>query len=329
MPKKREIKVDANKVLEFIKKETHQAISLKDKELEFHGLEREFIIFQNEIFSQYENTKTMKHPRDVGDARENILRNFLLKSGFLPQQYGISSNRVRVASASGHISPEMDIVIFDAQNLMKLMTRSDVYEIYPIESVYGTIQVKSCLNKNEINSGLDNIRLFKKLKKQHPGDIKIDRQERSPFGVLFAYTSDIEWVDIIKIIEEYAKKHQKNEWCNAIVVLDKGIIIHGEAKDGSYKGFYKNSEIQKIENLSMFGLPDQIGNGLYSFFGILLHLIDSTYTFRPSIDTYYRLPFTSQEFSYSYPRGVFDEIAHCDKHGSFLKKIRYETLKKV
>lgn len=329
MEKREIVKVDTEKVRGFIKNEAHQAISLKDKELEFHGLEREFIIHQNEIMSQYEKTRVIKHPRDVGDARENILRDFLLKSGFMPQEYGVSQNRVRVASSSGHVSPEMDIVLFDQPHLMKLMNRNDVYEIYPIESVYGTIQVKSRFNKKEIIAGLDNIRLFKKLKKIQQKSINRKKTELLPFGFIFAYASDLEWGDIVNCVKNFSIDIPKNEWCNAIVVLGKGMIFHGESEDGSFKGYYKNSEINKITNLHVFSLPDQIGNGLYSFFGILLHLLEITHTFRPSIDSYYRLPFASKEFSYSYGKGAHDEIAHCEKHGSFLKKIKYESLKKV
>ena len=118
-----------------------RAIDLRSKDREFHGLEREFRYYQEQMIAEYERSKDIKHPRDVGDAREQILRNFLTENGLVPRRYGVSDAKTRVSSPTGHISAEMDIVLFDPDNAISLMRREGGYQVLPIESVYGVIQV--------------------------------------------------------------------------------------------------------------------------------------------------------------------------------------------
>src|SRR4029077_2945006 len=118
---------------------------------EFHGLEREFTQIRSKMLLAYEEAKHLKNPRERGDARENILRAFLNKSGLFPERYGVSKLRARFVSPSGHASDELDIIFFDRLETLVMMGRNEVAEVYPRESVFGTIQVKSRVNKTEIN----------------------------------------------------------------------------------------------------------------------------------------------------------------------------------
>ncbi|TOJ74704.1 DUF6602 domain-containing protein, partial [Vibrio parahaemolyticus] len=69
-------------------------------------------------------------------------------------------------------------VLYDEDELITLMNRNNVYEVYPVENTYGVIQVKSKLTTKELKSGLDNLRSYKKLNPQG-------------FGILFSYCSDM------------------------------------------------------------------------------------------------------------------------------------------
>ena len=55
-----------------------RAIALRSK-TPVHGLEREFGYHQVDMLAAYEKSKDIKHPRDVGDTREEILRRFFDK----------------------------------------------------------------------------------------------------------------------------------------------------------------------------------------------------------------------------------------------------------
>jgi hypothetical protein len=307
-----------------------RAIAVRSKDREFHGLEREFMYAQSEMLIAFEKSKDVKHPRDVGDIRESILRKFLSDSGYLPNRYAVSRTSIRVASTTGHISKEMDILLYDPVDSIRLMGRESSYEVFPIESAYGVIQVKSRLNRDEIRSGLDNLASFKRLKRQHTtsggfyigvGAPPVNRG----FGVLFAYDSDLKWMDIITEVEDFASKNPNSVWCNAVVILNRGIIIHGEENTGKFD----NAGIDGIKNLRMFGMPDRQGQCLFQFHSILLYLLKNTSTHGPILESYFRLPLVSETLSYEFAFGAYAEFSTCQEHGDYQRKISPENLSKL
>lgn len=316
----------------FMKKKSDIAIELRSKESQFYGLKREFVYAQEEILDKYKKAKDSKHPRDIGNIRENILRDFLDSSGILPQKYQISKNSARVVSTTGHISNEIDILIYDYLNNISLMNRGSVYTAYPVESVYGIIQVKSVLTKKEIKNALDNIASYKKLNKDFVSEnssgfvIYDGSKSKRGFGILFAYDSDLEWIDIVNEIKNYADNNpNKKCWCNAVVILTQGVIFHGE---NNY-GYFLNNNIEKIKELKMFGLPDTEAICLYQFYDILMKLLKNTETSEVPYCNYFDLPYTAGEYSYKYSHGIFSEIDNCNKHGAYLRKLDGEKLAKV
>ena len=90
-------------------------VGLPGRKLESSGDER------TENGVEVEKSKDIKHPRDVGNAREAILGRFLDSSGYLPKKYSVSNTSVRVASTEGFISREIDILLFDAETSVVLM----------------------------------------------------------------------------------------------------------------------------------------------------------------------------------------------------------------
>jgi hypothetical protein len=77
----------------FLTDKVQRAIKLRSKDREFHGLNREFIHHKSQMLADFERSKDVKHIRDVGDAREQILRKFLSDSGYLPARYGSDVSR--------------------------------------------------------------------------------------------------------------------------------------------------------------------------------------------------------------------------------------------
>jgi hypothetical protein len=305
-----------------------RAIAVRSKDREFHGLEREFLYLQSEMLLEFEKSKDIRHPRDVGDAREEILRKFLKASGYLPARFAVSESRARVASTTGHVTGEMDIVFYDPIDSISLMRRDDIYEVLPVESVYGVIQIKSRLNKKEIKLGLENIAAFKRLDRQaQPSPFVPIPNLRSArgFGILFAYDSDLKWLEIIREIEVFAKAHPHQEWCNAIVVLSKGMFLYGDGTGGKYS----NEQIASISELQMHGYPDRQSGLLFQFYSILIALLRMTTIQLANPDSYFRLPLVSDELSYEFQFGQFAELARCDKHGDYQRKISRDNLRKI
>lgn len=305
--------------------QAQRAIALRSKDREFHGLEREFLYLQTQMIVDYNKSKDIKHPRDIGNAREEILRKFLLSSGYLPRRYGVSQNSARVASTTGHISNEIDILLFDPLDSISLMKRETVYEVFPVESVYGVIQVKSRLNKKEIKEGLENLASFKRLDKNHEtptGLVSFNEQKANRgFGILFAYDSDLEWLDIIREIEFFANQHPNRVWCNGVFILNKGFFLHD--------GKIENSDIEAIQKLQMYGFPDRHNQCLYQFYNVLLSLLRNTNTHSADVGSYFQLPLIADEYSYRFCIGYFAEFATCEKHGDYQRKIAPNNLAKI
>lgn len=294
-----------------------RAIALRNKDREFHGVEREFHYHQSQMIVDYERTKDIKHPRDLGDSRETLLRRFLTGSGYLPRKYSVSDLSVRVASQTGHISNEVDIAIYDSGDLITLMKRQGVYEVYPIESVYGVIQVKSNLTKKELKSGFKNLASFKKLKSS------VADSRNNKFALLFAYSSEMKWEDIVKEIQDFSKQNPKSEYPNAIFILDRGYFIFGEEKGN---GTISNVDIESLHNVAVFGFPDRQQLNLYEFQSLLLELLHLANVSPTNLGSYFRLPLVTGEVSYEFTLGSFAEIGNCKKHGDFARKISAESL---
>lgn len=316
---------DEEKAKRYLVEQAKRAIAVRSKDREFHGLEREFMYHQSQMIFDYEKSKDIKHPRDLGSSREEILRKFLTASGLLPQRYAVSGESARVVSPSGHISKEMDILLYDPLDSVCLMNREGVYQVFPIESVYGVIQVKSRLNKGEIKDGLENIASFKSLARpaRRPGFVMRQggREERG-FGILFAYDSDLEWLDIVKEVEAFAAANPNNLWCNGVFILNKGVILYGSGNSG--KTF--NRDLEAIKELQMFGFPDRQNLCLGQFHSVLLELLQKTDIHPANPGLYFRLPLISDKLSYEFCFGSFAEYGSCSKHGDYQRKIAPATL---
>ena len=311
-----------------LEEQAKRSIDLRSKDREFHGLEREFRYHQAQMIVDFAKSRDVKHPRDVGNVREQILRKFLNTSGFLPKRYAVSDRSIRVASPTGHLSNEIDIAFYDAADSVSLMNREDIFEVLPIETVYGVIQVKSRLNRNEIKDGLANLASFKRLERQTGGRVEIrfgEQREKSGFGILFAYSSDLKWHEIHQEIESFAKSHPRTEWANAICILNRGYFLHGSNTMGSAL----NSHLEAVEELQLYGIPDRQSAALFAFYDVLLTLLRCTEIHPAAWQRYYRLPLVAGKYSYRFGMEQFSETGRCSKHGDYARKIEPEKLEKV
>jgi hypothetical protein len=79
---------------------------------------------------------------DRGEARESVLRGFLRH--WLPAKCEVGNGEM--VAASGARSRQCDVVIFDGRESPLIFRSSDGPQVYPIEVVYGTVEVKSTLD---------------------------------------------------------------------------------------------------------------------------------------------------------------------------------------
>ena len=100
------------------------------------------------------------------------------------------------------MSKQLDAVVFDRLYSYTVPYTDDFIQ-FPYESVYGNIEIKSFLNKDELFTAINNIVSFKKLEQKAPTAAQIisnrcidikgvtwsDSGIYDTFGVVFAYDS--------------------------------------------------------------------------------------------------------------------------------------------
>ena len=305
-----------------------RANKIRSKDKEFHGLERELLDLQTELLNDYEKSKDIKHPRDVGAAREVLIRAFFLETKLLPKKYSVSEVSVRVASTSGHLSNELDLLFYNSNDSFSLMQRQHVYEVLPVEYTYGAIQVKSKLTKIELKKAFSNIASYKKLKRMTPSGIRWTgsrRPEFNGFGIIFAYDTDLAWDDLANELKALASSCDVNHLPNAVFILSKGWFVFGD--DDSAK--YYNSDMQKIRNIVTYGTPDISGQCLYQLYKLVFDFCEDTIPHHARPHHYARLPLTAGEHSYRYHSGGLAEMGICDEHGDYARSYTPEKLERV
>jgi hypothetical protein len=95
-----------------------------------------------EYFSRLTN-----HSSELGRINETHLAKLL--RDYLPPKIGIGTGFIACGGGKPDQSPQCDIILYDALNNSPLYN-SGAWSIYPIEMVYGVIEVKTTLSKREL-----------------------------------------------------------------------------------------------------------------------------------------------------------------------------------
>jgi hypothetical protein len=93
--------------------------------------------------------RKLPHAGLVGSENEKVLSSLL--RDFLPIKFGIETGGI-IVDRHGRVSKQCDIVIFDAES------PKFFHKVFPVETVYATIEVKTTLTSKEALIALKNIR---------------------------------------------------------------------------------------------------------------------------------------------------------------------------
>lgn len=177
----------------------------------------------NEIQNKYEAIiELIEHPGEKGNENENILINFL--RDFLPKKYSIGTGFL--IDSDGNTSSQCDLIIYDNlfnPNLMKF----DNNQYFPIESVYGIIEVKTCLRANDLEKSFRDFDKIKNMKfisepvQMIRGNTTTLTKTTKPFYILFAYNS--EWNNSQLLLDNLERK-MKTDFFDRLVIFNVGII---------------------------------------------------------------------------------------------------------
>lgn len=147
---------------------------------------------------------------------------------YLPRRYALGSGQV--IAPDGRTSKQCDIVIFDPLDGPHLPV-GDRHALFPIEVVYGVVEVKSALTADELASAYANIQSVKELAPtgtmllQLPG-LAMGVARPMPFGAVFAYGAPRSLGAIseqVRLLDAGLGEHVPRR-PDAVVVLDAGIV---------------------------------------------------------------------------------------------------------
>jgi hypothetical protein len=176
--------------------------------------------------AHFERSRHLRHLVSRGGAREELLRDFLIRDAGLPRRYGITTGAV--FGRNGEVSAQCDLIVFDALTCPTLAFNEKITYV-PSEGTYAVIEVKSQLDKKalgesfgvtkSVRSAADNVPL------QRPPDLRYpDRVPGRPYCVVFAYRNAYRSFE--KAVEAI-KAMQRLRWHetpDVIVLLDQGIV---------------------------------------------------------------------------------------------------------
>lgn len=133
--------------------------------------------------------RSLPHAGLVGSENENALAD-LLRS-FLPSRFGVEVSGIVIDHLGGE-SRQCDIILYDNQSFPRY-----VRKVFPIETVYGVIEVKTNITSTEANRALVNLESVYALEfRPRLTNYWLTRsasegiQAEPPFGVVFGYRSE-------------------------------------------------------------------------------------------------------------------------------------------
>ena len=188
-------------------------------------------LFQNisqKMRADFNASAEIAHSGSKGTVREHFLCDFLRER--LPQRYGVGSGEI-VARTRNTSSRQCDVIVYDKFNGVVLYS-SDEVQVYPVDCVYGIIEVKSALSKGELLDALEKIKILKEMAPrglaQATGPGLTSAYHRpQPFGMVFAYGLAGNSLDsLLENLKEWEARNLPSVWPNYVCVLETGVIEH-------------------------------------------------------------------------------------------------------
>lgn len=166
------------------------------------------------------------NPSDKGEEAEEILRQFL--NHHLPQRFRAAEGII--IDNANQISKQTDVIVYDAL-ASPIYRYSEKTLILPVDTVAAVIEVKSRLNKSDLEDAYKKVMSCKSLKKRPISEADQPAtgsglRAAGTFGVIFGLDSDISLATLASHTEELDKQYDSRLRPDMILVLDKGVISY-------------------------------------------------------------------------------------------------------
>lgn len=192
----------------------------------FRAINKKMILDFQEISSEIE------HRGSKGKVREiEIVYEYLSK--YVPGNIGIANGEI--ISTNDQVSNEIDIILFE-KNSTPYLLKKEGYQIFPIECVYSVIEVKSFLDKSQIEDSFKKILKVKNMPKlsfepqkgpiiTHTNLYDSEWQFFPTVGFVIAYDS-IDLKTLNQHLEDLNNIHPIEKRIDSVWVLNKGMIVN-------------------------------------------------------------------------------------------------------
>ncbi|WP_329367935.1 DUF6602 domain-containing protein [Streptomyces sp. NBC_01483] len=177
--------------------------------------------------ADFEQSRNFSHNGEAGTSREALVREFL--ASYLPSHVETVHN-AEIITASGETSPQCDIVLADRGT--PPFTTLNGYRILPNECVYGVVEVKTKLDKEQLVDACNKISKLRHMSKGSyrptPGLIP---RKTSAYGRVYDFfptSGIIVAFDSLKLetigshLMDWCQNRPPVEWPDSVWVLGKG-----------------------------------------------------------------------------------------------------------
>jgi hypothetical protein len=166
----------------------------------------------DELLAQYEKSKGLEASANKGSAREVFCRDFLRKN--LPSRLSVKSGEIWDGEGSRTGQFEIIIIRDDCPTLSY-----GGPDVFPIEGVFGVVEVKSVLKPDKLHEALNQLRKVRLLKPMSGGGGSYGPYLLKPLCCVFAYEGSMQ-----SALEEL-KKHGNSDIVDLLCVLKDGVLI--------------------------------------------------------------------------------------------------------
>ncbi|MDX2543760.1 DUF6602 domain-containing protein [Streptomyces sp. WI04-05B] len=177
--------------------------------------------------ADFEQSRNFSHNGEAGTSREALIREFL--ASHLPSHVEPIHN-AEIVTASDETSPQCDIVLADRGT--PPFTTLNGYRILPNECVYGVVEVKTKLDKQQLVDACNKISKLRRMSKDsyRPSPGLVPRKTLAygkaydffpTSGIVIAFDS-LKLETIGSHLMEWCQTRPPVEWPDSIWVLGKG-----------------------------------------------------------------------------------------------------------
>ncbi len=174
-----------------------------------------------------------------------------------------------IIDSEGGRSKQVDVLLYDSATTPRFLSRGNI-NVLPVEAVYAVVEIKTYLNKGEIEAAFENMKAVKALKKRayHPGRATTSK---SLYGChtdywplqffLFAYESD-SLDTVLEHVKQLNVGQPIDQQIDMVCVMDKGLIVN-LAPEG----------LQPIPMPNTQLIAKESSKALLTFYTLLAHLM--------------------------------------------------------